>query len=109
MPWDIFFNRAKKEVVIQFDTGNGVEAGGDPMLYLKKHPGRVASIHLKPHSKNNPKALLGEDELPWPEIFNICETTAGTEWYIVEYESNAYPPLVNVQKILEVLCRWGKC
>src|SRR5215510_8919153 len=24
LPWDIFFNRAKKEVVIQFDSGNGV-------------------------------------------------------------------------------------
>src|SRR5947209_3459171 len=42
VPWDTFFNRTKKEVVIQFDTGNGVAQGGDPMLYLKKHPGRVA-------------------------------------------------------------------
>ena len=32
LPWDIFFDRAKKEVVIQFDTGNGAAAGGDPMV-----------------------------------------------------------------------------
>ncbi len=111
VPWDTFFNRAKKEVVIQFDTGNGVAVGGHPMLFIKKHPGRVASIHLKPYSKAKPNALLGqpEDELPWPEIFNVCETTGGTEWYIIEYESDAFPPLVSVEKTLEVMRRWGKC
>lgn len=108
VPWDIFFNRAKKEVAIQFDTGNGVDAGGDPVMYLKKHPGRTASIHVKPHSKAKPNALIGEDELPWKEIFRICETTAGVQWYIIEYESDAYPPLVSVQKTLEVMRRWGK-
>src|SRR5205085_1573609 len=102
-------NRTKKDVVIQFDTGNGVEAGGDPMLYLPKHPGRVASIHVKPWSKAKPNALLGDDELPWKDIFKICETTAGVEWYIVEYESDAYPPLISVEKSLEVMCHWGKC
>jgi len=109
VPWDIFFNRTKKDVVIQFDTGNGYSVGGDPMIYLKKHPGRVASVHVKPVSKAKPNALLGEDELPWKEIFNICETTAGVEWYIIEYESDAYPPLISVEKTLEAMRRLGKC
>ena len=109
LPWDTFFNRAKKEVVIQFDTGNGVAQGGDPMVFLKKHPGRVASVHVKPYSKAKPNALIGDDELPWKEIFRICETTAGVQWYIIEYESDAYPPLVSVEKTLEVMRRWGKC
>ena len=88
MPWDTFFNRAKKEVVIQFDTGNGVAQGGDPVVYLKKKPGRVASVHVKPYSKAKPNALIGDDELPWKEILHSCETTAGVEWYIIEYESD---------------------
>src|SRR5437016_3043837 len=103
VPWDAFFNRAKKDVVIQFDTGNGVAAGGDPVVYLKKHPGRVASVHVKPFSKAKPNALIGDDELPWKEIFHICETTAGVEWYIIQYESDAYPPLVSVAKTPEVM------
>src|SRR5438876_8851416 len=94
VPWDTFFNRAKKEVVIQFDTGNGAAVGGDPVVYLKKFPGRVASVHVKPYSKAKPNALIGDDEHPWKEIFHICETTAGVEWYIIEYESDAYAPLV---------------
>jgi len=109
LPWDIFFNRAKKEVVIQFDMGNGMADGGDPMIYLKKHPGRVASVHVKPFSRKKPNALIGDDEQPWKEIFNLCETVAGVEWYIIEYESDAYTPLVSVQKTLEVMHRWGKC
>ena len=109
LPWDTFFNRAKKEVVIQFDTGNGVAQGGDPVKFLKRKPGRVASVHVKPYSKAKPNALIGDDELPWKEIFNICETTAGVEWYIIEYESDAYPPLVSVEKTLAVMRRWGKC
>src|SRR5258708_13103732 len=41
LPWDIFFNRAKKEVVIQFDMGNGMAEGGHPMLSPKNHPGHI--------------------------------------------------------------------
>jgi sugar phosphate isomerase/epimerase len=107
--WDTFFNRTNPEVAIQFDTGNGVAEGGDPMIYLPKKPGRVASVHVKPYSKSKPRVLIGDDELPWKEIFKVCETSAGVEWYIIEYESDLYPPLEAVQKSLEVMRRWGKC
>jgi hypothetical protein len=40
---------------------------------------------------------------------HICETTAGVDWYIIEYESDAYPPLVSVEKTLQIMRRWGKC
>jgi sugar phosphate isomerase/epimerase len=109
LPWDTFFGRTKKEVVMQFDTGNAMHGGGEATVYLKRYPGRAATVHLKPFSKAKPNALIGDDELPWKEIFNLCETVSGTEWYIVEYESDAYPPLVSVEKTLEVLRRWGKC
>jgi len=109
LPWDTFFGRASKDVAIQFDTGNAMEADGDPVVFLKKHPGRVASVHVKPFSKAKPNALIGDDELPWKVIFNLCETVAGVEWYIIEYESDAYPPLVSVEKTLAVMRRWGKC
>ena len=109
LPWDTFFGRTKKEVVMQFDTGNAMMGSGDPVVYLKRYPGRAATIHVKPFSKAKPNAVLGEDELPWPEIFNLCETTGATEWYIVEYESDAYPPLVSVEKCFQAMHRWGKC
>ena len=109
LPWDTFFNRAKKEVVIQFDTGNAGDLGVDPRVYLKKFPGRVASMHVKPYSKKNPYALIGQDDLVWPEIFHLCETVAGLEWYIVEYEQDNEPPLVSIEKLRNILCTMGKC
>ena len=109
VPWDTFFNRTKKEVVIQFDMGNGVAEGGDPLVYLKRKPGRVASVHVKPYSKAKANALIGDDEQNWPEIFRLCETVAGVEWYIIEYEKDAYPPLVSVEKTIQVMKRWSKC
>lgn len=109
MPWDTFFSRVSKDVIMQFDTGNAMHGGGDAVTFLKKYPGRAITVHIKPFSKKNPKALLGEDELPWKEIFRLCETIGNTEWYIVEYESDAYPPLVNIEKCFEALKKWGKC
>lgn len=109
MPWDTFFGRTRKDVIMQFDTGNAMHGGGDATIYLKKYPGRAATVHIKPFSKAKPNALLGEDELPWPEIFRLCETVGATEWYIIEYESDAFPPLVSVEKCLEVMRKWGKC
>jgi sugar phosphate isomerase/epimerase len=109
LPWDTFFGNTKKEVIMQFDTGNAMHAGGEALVFLKKYPGRATTVHLKPFSKSKPKALIGEDELPWKEIFAECETSGKTEWYIVEYESDAFPPLVSVEKCLDVLRGWGKC
>lgn len=109
LPWDTFFGRTRKDVVMQFDTGNAMHGGGDATVYLKRYPGRATTVHIKSFSKAKPNALIGEDELPWKEIFRLCETIGGTEWYIVEYESDAYPPLVSVEKTLQVLKMWGKC
>ena len=109
LPWDTFFGGTKKAVVMQFDTGNAMHGGGDATVYLKKYPGRATTVHVKPFSKAKPNALMGDDELPWKEIFRLCETGGGTEWYIIEYESDAYAPLVSVEKSLEVMRKWGKC
>ena len=48
---------------------------------------------MKPTDTPGFRPIIGEDSVQWDEIFRICETTGGTEWYIVEYESDAYPPL----------------
>ncbi len=96
-PWDILFGNTSKEVIMQLDTGNAMQGGGDPVAYLKKYPGRSLTIHLKEFSKTNPKALIGEGDVKWNEIFELCETTGGTQWYILEEESNAYPPLESAE------------
>jgi sugar phosphate isomerase/epimerase len=107
LPWETFFGATKPEVVMQVDIGNALGGGGDPVAMLKKFPGRAATIHLKPFSKSNPKAVIGEDEVPWAEVFDLCEK-GGTEWYIVEYEVPGLPPLEAVAQCLEGLRKMGK-
>jgi hypothetical protein len=44
IPWDIFFGGTSKAVVMQVDVGNCIHGGGDPVVILKRYPGRAASI-----------------------------------------------------------------
>ena len=106
-PWDLFFGNTKKEVVMQFDTGNAM-GGGKAVDYLKQYPGRALTVHCKPWSSKDNKAVIGEDELPWKEIFEICETTGNTQWYIVEYEVGGVPPLEAIEKCLAGMKKLGR-
>jgi len=108
MPWDTFFGNTSPEVIMQMDTGNALRGGGDPVHFLKRYPGRATTVHLKEYSATNDSALIGEGDVDWDELFNTCETIGGTEWYIVEQESYAYPPLECVKRCLENLRRMGK-
>ena len=92
-PWDILFGSTNKELIMQLDTGNAMQGGADPVAILKKYPGRSLTIHLKEYSATNNKALIGEGDVKWQEIFAVCESTGGTQWYIIEEESGQYPPL----------------
>jgi sugar phosphate isomerase/epimerase len=115
-PWDTFFGNTRKEVVMQLDTGNALFGGGDCVSILKRYPGRAVTVHLKPYSLKAAqpeksagfKPLIGDDELPWNEIFRLCETTGDTAWYIVEYESDAFAPLEAVKRCLQNLKAMGK-
>ncbi len=115
-PWDTFFGNTRREVVMQYDTGNALYGGGDAVAIMEKYPGRAITVHLKPYSKaagkDNPdlgfRPIIGEDDIPWSEFFLLCETTGGTEWYIVEYESDKYPPLEAVDRCLQKLREMGK-
>lgn len=109
LPWDTFFGNTKAEVVMQFDTGNAMHGGGDARVFLKRYPGRAATVHIKPYSKVNADAIIGEDEMPWADIFQLCETIGKTECYIVEYEREAMPPLVGVEKCFQAMQKLGKC
>lgn len=108
VPWDIFFGNTDSRVVMQIDIGNAMSGGGDPMTYIKKYPGRAITVHIKEFSKKNPKALIGEGEGDWPKMFEALETVGGAKWYIVEYESDAYPPLESVKRCLANLRKMGK-
>ena len=108
LPWDTFFGNTVPEVVMQIDLGNALHGGGDPVAILKRYPGRARTVHLKAYAATNDKALIGEDDVDWAEVFRVCEVDPVTEWYIVEQESYPYSPLESVDRCLQALKAMGK-
>jgi sugar phosphate isomerase/epimerase len=108
MPWDTFFGNTRKEVIMQVDVGNALDGGADPVAFMKKYPGRAATIHVKEYSKSNPKAFVGEGDVKWRDVFALLEKSGGTEWYIVEYEVEGVPAIQGVSRCLENLRKMGK-
>lgn len=115
-PWDTFFSNTDESVIMQLDTGNGIFGGAEPVAIIRKYPGRAVTVHLKPYTNvpdsADPHAafdpVIGEDDTDWEAFFDACESVGGTDWYIVEYESSAYPPLEAVERCLRALRAMGK-
>ncbi len=106
LPWYIFFDAAKPEVIMQLDTGNAMQGGAsseDVLNVIRRYPGRAVTVHLKEYSSKKEEVLLGEGEMKWKEFINLCETIGGTEWYIIEQEVYPYPPLECAKRCIENL------
>lgn len=86
--WDILFGNTRPEVIMQIDIGNCAGGGGDPIGTLRKFPHRARSVHLKDFGGPTPESVIGEGKADWPTIFQLCETTQNTEWYVVEEGSD---------------------
>jgi sugar phosphate isomerase/epimerase len=108
IPWVVLGENTDCDVILQLDTGNCVHGGGDPAAMLEAFPGRSITVHLKEYCATNDKALIGEGDCPWDKIFALCEALGSTEWYIVEQESYAFPPLECVARCIENLRAMGK-
>jgi sugar phosphate isomerase/epimerase len=74
---------------------------------MRKLSGRLKTVHLKEHGKDG-KAPIGEGDVRWDEVFKICETTGGTEWYVVEQEQYRDAPIDAVAACIKNLRKMGK-
>jgi sugar phosphate isomerase/epimerase len=104
--WDLLFSNTSQDFVMQMDVGNCLGGGGDPYVTLKRYPGRSLTVHLKEHGKKG--VPVGEGDVKWDEVFQICESVGGTEWYVVEQESYNASPLESVNRCLQNLRKMGK-
>jgi sugar phosphate isomerase/epimerase len=103
LPWDTFMQNTRQDVIMQLDTGNCCRGGADPFPFIYRYPERAVTVHVKEYSKKNDKSLIGEGDLNWKAFFALCEAVGGTDWYIVEHERYAYPPLECVERCLKNL------
>jgi sugar phosphate isomerase/epimerase len=104
---DVLASNTPPEFVLQFDVGTCLEAGADPVAWIKAHPGRIRSVHLKdwaPGTEAQEKGyrvLFGEGVAPWKQIFDAAESVGGVEFYLMEQEGSRFSELETARKCLE--------
>jgi sugar phosphate isomerase/epimerase len=104
--WDLFFRNTREDVVMQLDTSNCTEGGADPVEVLKQYAKRGLTIHIK-ESGGPADAVIGEGKVNFPAVFDLCEKTGVTHWYIVEHEKEGNA-LDNVKRCFEGMKKLGK-
>lgn len=90
--WELFAERTNKDVVLQVDCGWAAAAGQDCADLMKRHPGRMKVVHIKPTvfgDAAGKKAIFGQDSVNWGPVLTACRELGGTEWLTLEQE--AYP------------------
>jgi sugar phosphate isomerase/epimerase len=108
---DVLAANTPKEFVLQLDVGTCMEAGADPIAWIKSNPGRIKIIHLKdwaPGSRADEKGyrvLFGEGVSPWKEICATAEAVGGVEYYLMEQEGSRLPEFETAQKCYDA---WNK-
>ena len=102
-PIEVLAANTNKDVMLQLDVGTCIEAGSDPVAWINQNPGRIRSIHCKdwsPDAGKGYKVLFAEGVAPWKQIFEAAEKTGGVEYYLIEQEGSAYPPLETAERCL---------
>jgi sugar phosphate isomerase/epimerase len=103
-PIDLLAKNTKPTVMLQLDVGTCVEAGSDPVAWIRANPGRIRSIHCKdwsPDASKGYKVLLGEGVADWKGIFQAAESVGGIEYYLIEQEGSRFSELETARKCLQ--------
>lgn len=88
-PMDILAAGTPQDFVLQLDVGTCVQAGADPVAWIKAHPGRIRSMHCKDWGAGEDRGYsvaFGEGDAPWLQIFEAAESVGGVEHYLIEQE-----------------------
>lgn len=102
-PIEIIAKNTKPSVMLQLDVGTCINAGSDPVAWIRANPGRIRSLHCKDWSPDPAigyKVLFGEGAADWKNIFAAAEAVGGVEYYLVEQEGSRFSQLETVRKCL---------
>jgi sugar phosphate isomerase/epimerase len=103
-PMEIIAKNTKPSVMLQLDVGTCIEAGSDPVAWIRANLGRIRSLHLKEWSPDAGKGytvLFGEGVANWKAIFEAAESVGGVEYYLIEQEGSRFSELDTAKKCIE--------
>ena len=108
-PMDILATNTPRDVVLQFDVGTCLEAGADPIAWIKANPGRIKSAHCKDWAPDRGyNVAFGEGAAPWNAIFEALEKTGGVEYFLIEQETGAQHPDGELGMVTRCLANYKK-
>ncbi len=103
-PMEILAKNTKPSVMLQLDVGTCLEAGSDPVAWIRANPGRIHSLHLKDWSSDPSKGyqvLFGEGSADWKNIFVAAESVGGVEYYLLEQEGSRFGEMETAKRCLQ--------
>jgi sugar phosphate isomerase/epimerase len=103
-PMEILAENTRPSIMLQLDVGTCIEAGSDPVAWIRANPGRIRSIHCKDWSPERAKGytvLFGEGVADWKNIFAAGESDGGVEYYLVEQEGSRFSELDTARQCLK--------
>ncbi|PYV84114.1 MAG: xylose isomerase [Acidobacteria bacterium] len=103
-PMEVLAKNTKPTVMLQLDVGTCLEAGSDPVAWIRANPGRIHSLHLKDWSSDPTKGykvLFGEGDANWKAIFAAAESVGGVEYYLLEQEGSRFDELETAKRCLQ--------
>lgn len=93
VPYDVLLDRTDPDLVtLQLDLFWIVKAGGDPLSYFTRYPGRFSSVHVKDMDATPERRMVdvGEGVMDFAAIF-AQRDVAGIRHYFVEHDNPANP------------------
>ncbi len=102
-PMEVLAKNTRQSVMLQLDVGTCLEAGSDPVAWIRANPGRIRSLHCKdwsPEAGKGYSVLFGEGSANWKTILAAAASVGGAEYYLIEQEGSRYPELETAQKCL---------
>jgi sugar phosphate isomerase/epimerase len=103
-PIETIAKGTKPSVMLQLDIGTCIEAGSDPVAWIRSNPGRIHSLHCKEWSPDPGKGysvLFGEGVAKWKDIFAAAESVGGVEYYLMEQEGSRLSELDTARECLK--------
>lgn len=104
---DVLASNTPNEFILQLDVGTCMEAGADPVAWVKAHPGRIKSVHLKEWApgaaaqEKGYRVLFGEGITPWKELVATLESVGGVDFYLLEQEGSRFSEFETAQRCLD--------
>jgi sugar phosphate isomerase/epimerase len=102
-PIAVLAKNTRPSIMLQLDVGTCLEAGSDPVTWIRANPGRIRSLHCKewsPEAGKGYSVLFGEGVADWKSIFAAAESVGGAEYYLIEQEGSRYSELETAKKCL---------